>query len=293
METKGDLNKYKVSTGAGFKLEKFDTGPGKTPVFGKNEWLDVLERNKLILQEEQSKLYAESKQGVLIIFQSMDGGGKDSAIKHIMGVNPQGVDVSSFKQPSNGELARDFLWRYMIKAPVRGMIEIFNRSYYEEVLVVKVHELYKQRKIKKQFQSKECFERRYGHIVNYEDYLADNGIKIIKVFLNLSADEQRKRFLRRIDRPDKNWKFSDADLKERGYWDRYRQAFSEAIKKTSTEVNPWWVVPADNKRYTRAVISSIIAGELQGLGAEYPKMSVSHLKQLEEARIKLEDCGIV
>ena len=290
METKSkDLKKYKVASGEGFKLEKFDTGPGKAPVFEKSEWPDVLERNKLILQEEQSKLYAESEQGVLIIFQSMDGGGKDSAIKHIMGVNPQGVDVSSFKQPNNKEQARDFLWRYMIKAPERGMIEIFNRSYYEEVLVVKVHELYKGRKIKKQFQTKDCFERRYGHIVNYEDYLADNGIKIIKIFLNLSADEQRKRFLKRIDRPDKNWKFSDADLREREYWDRYRQAFSEAIEKTSTKLNPWWVIPADNKKYARAVISSIFARELQGLKAEYPKMSESHLKQLEEARKKLEN----
>ena len=290
------ISKYKVASSFqgdySSLLDNFETGPGINPAFRKKEWLSILEENKILLREEQSKLYAESKQGVLILFQSMDGGGKDSAIKHVIGLNPQGVRVNSFKQPSKQEALHDFLWRYAKAVPERGMIGIFNRSYYEEVLVVKVHELYKKTQLKGQLQSEEVFLRRYQHIVNFENYLTDNGITIIKIFLNLGSDEQRNRFIKRIDRSDKNWKFSDADMNERGFWSKYREAFATAIALTSTEQNPWWVIPADNKKYARALISTIIVETISGLQAEYPKTSHYHTKKLAVLREKLVKCEI-
>jgi len=286
------IKKYKVTSGKGFELKAFETKPGDSPVFAKDEWLEVLEANKLELRALQSKLYADGRAGVLILFQGMDGGGKDSAIKHVIGVNPQGVQVSSFKQPSKKELAHDYLWRYARELPERGMIGIFNRSYYEDVLVVKVHELYKNLNILDRCKGNDTIAKRYKHLRDFEAYLWDNGIITIKIFLNLSKDEQRKRFIKRIDREDKNWKFSDSDLKERGFWYDYRRAFEEAIIETSTKANPWWVVPADNKKYARAVISQIIKEQLEAIEPMYPIVSDEQKTMLQESRVLLVDCKV-
>jgi len=286
------VKKYKVTTGKDFELKKYETGPGEAPIFAKSDWLGILETNKEELRALQSKLYADGRAGVLILFQGMDGGGKDSAIKHVIGVNPQGVKVNSFKQPTKKELSHDYLWRYARELPERGMIGIFNRSYYEDVLVVKVHELYKNLNILERCKGDKTIEKRYKHLRDFEAYLWDNGILTIKIFLNLSKDEQRKRFIKRIDREDKNWKFSDSDLKERGFWYDYRKAFEEAIKETSTKQNPWWVVPADNKKYARAVISQIIMEQLAAIEPMYPVVSEEQKQMLQESRALLVDCKV-
>jgi len=286
------VEKYRVSSGDKFKLKKYETAPGDTPVFAKDSWLQVLEENREKIRASQSKLYADGRAGVLILFQGMDGGGKDSAIKHVIGVNPQGVMVSSFKQPSRKELAHDYLWRYAKAVPERGMIGIFNRSYYEEVLVVKVHGLYKNLNILERCKNDDAIAKRYKHIRDFEEYLWDTGIITVKIFLNLSKDEQRKRLIKRIDREDKNWKFSDGDLKERGFWDEYRDAFEQAIAQTSSESAPWWVVPADDKKYARAVISRIIAERLREINPAYPKVSDAQKELLQESKKLLVDCKV-
>jgi PPK2 family polyphosphate:nucleotide phosphotransferase len=237
------------------------------------------------LQGLQDRLYAEGKEGVLIIFQAMDAAGKDGAVKYVMsGVNPAGVIVHNFKVPSAEELAHDYLWRAMKAAPQRGMITIFNRSYYEDVLVVKVHDLHKKVGLPDRVLMRNIFEDRYEQIKNYEKHLHENGFRIIKIFLNISKDEQKKQFLQRIDDPAKNWKFSDGDIVERGYWDKYMQAYEDAINATSTPDCPWYVVPSDKKWFARALIADIVVSTLEEIGSKYPEVSEERKKELAEFR---------
>jgi PPK2 family polyphosphate:nucleotide phosphotransferase len=239
----------------------------------------------------QDVLYADDSWSLLIIFQAMDAAGKDGAIKHVMsGVNPQGCQVSSFKSPSAEELDHDFLWRCQKHLPERGRIGIFNRSYYEEVLVVRVHEnILKSQKIPPQFISDDIWEERFKDIRNFEKYLHRNGTKVIKFFLNVSKDEQKKRFIERVDNPDKNWKFSPSDAKERGYWKEYMKVYEDMIRKTSTKNAPWYVVPADNKAYARIVIASAIINALDELGLEYPEVSKEKIAELHQIKKQLQE----
>jgi len=273
-----------VTSGKKFKLDNFETVPGRNPIYEKKERANILRDNRDKIRAYQSRLYADSKAGLLIIFQGMDGGGKDSAIRNVIGVNPQGVYVHSFKQPSSEELRHDFLWRAVKVLPERGMIAVFNRSYYEDVLIVKVHELYKNLNILDRCKGDGTIERRYLQIKNFEDYLWESGILTVKLFLHLSKDEQRKRFLKRIDREDKNWKFSDSDMKERNFWCAYQAAFEAAIAATSTQRNPWWIVPADNKEYTHAVISEIILETLKEIKPQYPSVTEKQRLILMESK---------
>lgn len=234
----------------------------------------------------QDILYAQDKWSVLIIFQAMDAAGKDGAIKHVMsGINPQGCQVSSFKGPSSEELDHDYLWRCQKHLPERGRIGIFNRSYYEEVLVVRVHEqILRGQKIPEKLITKDIWENRFEDIRNFERYLTRNGTIVIKFFLNVSKEEQKRRFIERVDNPDKNWKFSAADARERGYWDDYMHAYEELIKNTSTKKSPWYVIPADNKAYARIAIASAIIHALDEMDLEYPKVSAEKIAELNEVK---------
>ena len=249
-----------------------------------------LEKNIAELAEYQDILYAQDTYALLLIFQAMDAAGKDGAIKHVMsGVNPQGCQVYSFKSPSAEELDHDYLWRTNKVMPERGRIGIFNRSYYEEVLVVRVHpELLDHQKIPPAAREN-IWKRRYEQINNMEKYLSENGVVILKFFLNVSKEEQKKRFLERIDRPEKNWKFSTADAKERAFWDDYQKAYEDCLNRTSTEWAPWFVVPADNKWFTRLTVSAIIVRTLKQLNLRYPEVSEERRQELLEIRKLLED----
>jgi len=239
----------------------------------------------------QDILYAQDKWSVLLIFQAMDAAGKDGAIKHVMsGINPQGCQVSSFKGPSSEELDHDYLWRCQKHLPERGRIGIFNRSYYEEVLVVRVHEqILKSQKIPEKLITENIWENRFEDIRNFERYLNRNGTVVIKFFLNVSKEEQKRRFIERVDNPDKNWKFSATDAKERGYWDDYMHAYEELIKNTSTKKSPWYVIPADNKSYARIAIASAIIHALDGMDLEYPKVSEAKIAELNAVKQALID----
>ena len=249
-----------------------------------------LEQNIAELAEYQDILYAQDTYALLLIFQAMDAAGKDGAIKHVMsGVNPQGCQVYSFKSPSAEELDHDYLWRTNKVMPERGRIGIFNRSYYEEVLVVRVHpELLDHQKIPPSAREN-IWKRRYEQINNMEKYLSENGVVILKFFLNVSKEEQKKRFLERIDRPEKNWKFSTADAKERAFWDNYQQAYEDCLNRTSTEWAPWFVVPADNKWFSRLTVSEIVVRTLKRLNLRYPEVSEERRQELLEIRKLLED----
>ena len=238
------------------------------------------------MSDLQSVLYASNRYAILLILQAMDAAGKDSAIKHVMsGINPQGCQVFSFKQPSLEELEHDFLWRTTLRLPERGRIGIFNRSYYEEVLIVRVHpELLRAEGFADEAVNDKFWQNRYASICDLEAHLHRNATRIVKFFLHLSKDEQRKRFLSRIDEPDKNWKFSRADVKEREYWNDYMEAYAACLGATSTRLAPWYVVPADDKANTRLIISQIILNTLQGLKLEYPKPSEEHRKELRSMR---------
>ncbi len=239
-----------------------------------------------MLSKLQDKLYAEDRWAVLLIFQAMDAAGKDSAIKHVMsGVNPQGCEVTSFKVPSAEELDHDFLWRCAKRLPQRGRIGIFNRSYYEETLVVRVHQEYLTgEKLPAQLITKDIWDKRFQDICNFEHYLLHNGIVVLKFFLHVSRAEQKKRFLERIDNPAKNWKFSIADVHEREHWDDYMHAYEETVRNTATKHAPWYVVPADNKWFTRLVVASAIVESLSSLDLNYPKLSDDELKELQTAK---------
>jgi len=256
----------------------------------KDEGKKLLKKNKKIMRELQDKFYAHDKYSLLIIFQAMDAAGKDSTIKHVMsGLNPQGTQVYSFKQPSKEELDHDYLWRTTKSLPERGRIGIFNRSYYEEVLVVKVHNLVKFQKIPPEFITGNIWEERFEQIRNFEDHIYKNGTIILKFFLNVSKEEQKERFLRRLEIPSKNWKFSAGDLDERKLWDKYQKCYEDAINNTSTASAPWHIIPADKKWYMRLIVSEIINNTLGQLKIEYPKLSEEQKENLGLYKERLEN----
>jgi len=268
-----------------------DFDPGYHAGFlNKSDGKRLLKRGVELLAEYQSRLAAQDTYGLLVVLQALDAGGKDGTIKHVMsGVNPQGVTVHSFKVPSATELSHDYLWRYAQSTPSRGQIGIFNRSHYEEVLVVRVHpENLDRQRLPSSAKDDGVWRRRYREINDWERYLSDNGFRIVKILLNISKEEQRQRFLKRLDRPDKNWKFSSADVTERGYWDDYQRAFSEMLSHTSTSWAPWYVVPADHKWFARICASAVIANALIELDPRYPEVSKSARRELAEARKALE-----
>ncbi|MFI5114296.1 MAG: polyphosphate kinase 2 family protein, partial [Terriglobales bacterium] len=250
----------------------------------------LLQRDIGRLAVLQDKLYAQDRWAILLIFQAMDAAGKDGTIKHVMsGVNPQGVQVVSFKAPSSEELNHDFLWRTMKCIPERGRIGIFNRSYYEEVLVVRVHSgLLESQKLPKSLVTKEIWRERFADINAFERYLTRNGIAILKFFLHVSKKEQKRRFLERLDKPDKNWKFSTADLKERQFWDTYQKAYEDMISHTASEHAPWYVVQADNKWFTRLVVAAAVVDALDKMNLKYPKVGGEQKAALEKAKAQLE-----
>jgi len=282
------LNEFTAQEGQNINLTKFATDYSEKP-YTKKEAQKVLRENVKKMSLLQDKLYAHNKYGILIIFQAMDAAGKDSSIKHVMsGVNPQGTQVFSFKQPSSEELDHDYLWRTSKSLPERGRIGIFNRSYYEEVLVVKVHDLIQKQQLPDEMKYSDIWKKRYHQIRDFERYLAENGIIPIKFFLHLSRDEQKNRFLRRLERPSKNWKFSAGDLKERKHWDEYQKAYEQAISATSTAYAPWYIVPADTKWFTRLVISSVIIKTLKSLNMDYPTLDKEQLESLEKYKSELQ-----
>lgn len=282
---------YVIEDGRKFRLKHYnpaDTHHWKSE--DKPEAKKWLEQGVALLSEMQGMLYAQSNWGLLLIFQAMDAAGKDGTIKHVLsGVNPQGVDVFSFKAPSNEEIAHDFLWRTNRCLPPRGKIGIFNRSYYEEVLIVRVHPaLLEKQKIPKEFREEHFWRYRYEDITAFEKYLARNGIAIRKFFLNISRKEQKRRFLERLDNPEKNWKFSAADVREREYWNDYQAAYEKMIRNTASKHAPWVVVPADNKWFTRLLVVATIVDALSGMNLEYPKLSEQQRAELRAARKQLE-----
>ncbi len=285
-----DIKWFTVPTDKVIKLSEFD--PSFSDGFkNKDEAVEELEKEKRDLARLQDVFYAGSKFGLLLIFQAMDAAGKDGIIKHVMsGVNPQGCDVFSFKSPSNEELDHDYLWRCMKRIPEKGRIGIFNRSYYEEVLIVRVHPEFLSRQNLPDFKNNEEFwSNRYEDINNFEKYLVRNGIIVLKFFLNVSKEEQKKRFLERIINEDKNWKFSIEDAKERKYWDDYLLAYEIMINNTNTEYAPWYLIPADKKWFTRTAVSAIIVKKLKNLNLEYPKVNKQQKEELLNIKKMLED----
>lgn len=287
----GIINKFKITAGKKFSLKDFD--PAYSDGFKKDDAELTLATLVEEIAVQQIKLYAANRQSLLIIFQAMDAAGKDSAIEHTMsGLNPQGCQVYSFKQPSAEDYAHDFLWRHYKALPQRGRIGIHNRSHYENVLVTKVHPdlllkeqlpaITEAKQIKKRF-----WEHRYESIRNFEKHLTHNGTVIIKFFLHVSKDEQKERFLERIEDAKKNWKFSLGDIEERKHWDEYMDAYEKAIKETATEKSPWYIVPADKKWFTRLVISTVILETLKGLNLEFPVLVKEEMDKLDMAKAQL------
>jgi PPK2 family polyphosphate:nucleotide phosphotransferase len=282
-------NPYLVHPGGGFRLA--DRHPGDTGEYrDKEEARKKLEEDIRTLSELQDVLYAQNSHGILLIFQAMDAAGKDSAIKHVMsGVNPQGCQVTSFKAPSAEELDHDFLWRCTKALPERGRIGIFNRSHYEEVLVVRVHqELLERQRLPRACTGPDIWKDRFEDINAMERYLIRNGFVVLKFFLHVSREEQKKRFLERIERPEKNWKFSIDDVHERDHWDTYMKAYEEMLANTSTPWAPWYCVPADHKWFTRMVLADVVVRSLQSLDLRYPEETEEHSRDLEKARLLLE-----
>jgi len=279
--------RYRVDKPGKFRLK--DCDPDDTMGFGpeaKGRAAELLAAGVDHLADLQQKLYAQDRWGVLLVFQAMDAAGKDGTIKHVMsGINPQGCQVHSFKSPSAEELDHDFLWRTNCRLPERGRIGIFNRSYYEEVLVVRVHRAFlDKQKLPPKLVTKEIWDERYEDINAYERYLSRNGFVIRKFFLNVSRGEQKKRFLERLDNPSKNWKFSLADADERGFWNDYMDAYDAMIRATSTRHAPWYVVPADNKWFTRLVVAAAVIDALEGLDLAFPKVDAAKLRELAAAK---------
>jgi PPK2 family polyphosphate:nucleotide phosphotransferase len=286
--------KYVIDSGKHFKLKKHDTADtnGLGAEF-KSEAQDLLRRSTQMMAEYQDKLYAQDRWALLLIFQAMDAAGKDGTIKHVMsGVNPQGCQVYSFKAPSLKEQDHDFMWRTNLCLPERGNIGIFNRSYYEEVLVVRVHpEFLNNEHVPDDLVTKNIWQERFEDINNAERYLSRNGTVIRKFFLHVSKEEQKKRFLRRLEEPEHNWKFSATDVKERQFWDEYQEAYEDMIANTATEHAPWIVVPADNKWFARLVVSSVIVHTLKGLNLSYPAVDETKKKELAAAEVELKREG--
>ena len=285
------LKRYRVDQGKHFRLKDHD--PADTHGLGselKPQAKDLLADGVKEMARMQDILAAQDRWGLLLIFQAMDAAGKDGTIKHVMsGVNPQGVQVSSFKAPTTEELNHGYLWRCMKSAPERGRIGIFNRSYYEEVLVVRIHpQALANEKLPPTLVTKHIWQERFEDINNFERYFTRNGIAVVKFFLHLSKKEQKRRFMERLDTPDKNWKFSAADVKERQFWDAYQEAFEDMIRHTATEYAPWYVVPADNKWFTRLVVSQAVVDALKAMNLKYPKVSGEERAALAEARKQLE-----
>ena len=284
------IKPFRVKPGSKVNLaEDFDPR-FKAGVKKKKEGVALLKNGVDLLSEYQARLAAQDKWGVLVVLQALDAAGKDGTIRHVMsGVNPQGVKVHSFKVPSSEELDHDYLWRYARRLPARGEIGIFNRSHYEEVLVVRVHrENLDRQKIPERCKQGDVFERRYGEINNWERYLTENGFRIVKLFLNLSKEEQRTRFLRRIDLPDHNWKFSAADVREREFWDDYQGAFSEMLSHTSTEWAPWYVIPADRKWFGRIAAGAVLVNTLMEIDPQFPVVTKERRQSLLEIKETLE-----
>lgn len=266
------------------EISTSDTGSFKT----KEDVKEILKKNIKKMSTLQNKLYAYDKYSLLVILQAMDAAGKDSTIKHVMsGLNPQGTQVFSFKQPSNEELDHDYLWRIHKNVPERGRIGIFNRSHYEEVLVVRVHDLINNQKLPPELINNKIWNTRYREINEFEKYLYENGTIILKFFLHVSKNVQKKRFLKRIDTPEKNWKFSASDINERKFWDKYQVAYSETISATNKKYAPWFIIPADHKWYMRYAVSQIIVDTLTKLRMTYPVISKKMQSELEECRSKL------
>jgi len=284
-----NIKDFRVPAGKKVKLDRWPTRV--KPVYkSKKKYRELLEKQIEELSEQQQLHYASNRYAVLLIFQAMDAAGKDGAIRHVMsGVNPQGCQVFSFKHPSTEELEHDFLWRTTQALPERGRIGIFNRSYYEEVLIVRVHpEILQAENIPDGLTNKEIiWPERYRSIADMEEHLYRNGTRIIKFFLHLSEEEQRRRFLERIDEPDKNWKFSLADMTERKFWNQYMQAYEECLSATSTGNAPWYVVPADDKENARLIISEIVLDTFKSLKLAYPKASAEHQRELQVIRKQL------
>lgn len=279
------FKRYRVQHGKAFRLRDFD--PADTQgLHLEAEAATLLSGSVVRLSDMQEKLYAQDRWALLLIFQAMDAAGKDSAIRHVMsGVNPQGCQVHSFKQPSAEELSHDFLWRASKVLPQRGHIGIFNRSYYEDVLVVRVHpELLSAQRVPPSLVTKRIWRERFKDIVAFESHLHRNGTVVRKFFLNLSKKEQKQRFLKRLDEPDKNWKFAEGDVREREHWDDYVDAYEDMIRHTASEEAPWFVVPADNKWFTRLVVASVINDTLAALNLRYPQMDRGRQKELKSAR---------
>jgi len=284
------IDPYRVTKGKDFRLRDFDPGAtGGLDSEDKPGAKEMLAKGVQWLAEEQDKLYAQDRWSVLLVFQAMDAAGKDGTIKHVMsGVNPQGCQVYSFKAPSPEELDHDFLWRTTKCLPERGRIGIFNRSYYEEVLVVRVHQaILARQKLPQQLVTKRIWDERLEDIAAFERYLARNGTVILKFFLHVSRKEQKERFMERLDQPEKNWKFAAGDVHERRYWDDYMAAYEDAIRATAAKHAPWYVVPADNKWFTRMVVAAAIVEALEKLDLEYPKIDAATKKELAAARAAL------
>jgi PPK2 family polyphosphate:nucleotide phosphotransferase len=289
--TREFVKRYRVASGKGFRLKDHDAGaiPGHLEE-RKPEAKEMLSAGVTWLAGLQDKLYAQDRRSLLLVFQAMDAAGKDGTIKHVMsGVNPQGVQVSSFKQPSAEELDHDYMWRYWKALPERGRIGIFNRSYYEEVLVLRVHrQLLLAQKLPPECIGKGVFKQRLRDIAQFEDYLTRNGTTVVKFFLNVSREEQRRRFMERLERAEKHWKFSAADIRERGHWDDYMAAYQDAIGCTATAASPWYVVPADNKWVTRLVVVGAIGLALEDMNLSYPTVDKARLDELSRARELLQ-----
>ena len=283
------IQPFRITKGKGFQLKNFDPGDTCGLKLGKGEASELLRQGTEWLAQEQDLLYAQDRWSLLLVFQALDAAGKDSTIKHVMsGVNPQGCQVFSFKQPSQEDLNHDFMWRYSKSLPERRRIGIFNRSYYEEVLVVRVHEeILKQQKIPEPLVGKRIWDERLADIAHFEDYLTRQGVIILKFFLHVSREEQKKRFMKRLDRPEKNWKFSASDVHERKFWGDYMRAFEEAIRATASKHAPWFVVPADKRWFTRLVVAAAIVEAVEQLDLTYPKVDAEKKKELARVRAAL------
>jgi PPK2 family polyphosphate:nucleotide phosphotransferase len=285
----GYANDYRVTKGAKFRLKDVDPGE-KGKIKSRDEAEELLAESVKLMSDMQAKLYAQEKWSLLLIFQAIDAAGKDGTIKHVMsGINPQGCQVTSFKAPSATDLMHDYFWRSNAALPARGKIGIFNRSYYEEVLVVRIHqELLKAERIPAPLVTRHIWKERFEDINAHERYLTRNGVVIRKFFLHVSKSEQKKRLLSRLDEPSKNWKFDANDLKERTHWDEYQDAYEDMIRHTATRHSPWYVVPADNKWFTHLVVAGAIIETLDSLGLSFPEVTAEQRKALEEARKALK-----
>jgi len=283
------VDPFRITKGKNFRLKDFDPADTCGLKMDKGEAAKLLQRGNEWLAEEQEMLYAQDRWSVLLIFQAMDAAGKDGTIKHVMsGVNPQGCQVFSFKQPSSEDLDHDFMWRYAKSLPERGRIGIFNRSYYEEVLVVRVHpEILERQKLPPKLVSKHIWDERLADIAHFEDYITRQGTLVLKFFLNVSRKEQKNRFMERLDKPKKNWKFSASDVHERRFWSDYMYAFEEAIRATASKHAPWYIVPADNKWFTRLFVAAAIVSAVEELSLSFPKIDDKMKKELAAARAEL------